>query len=64
MTFAEKVKTVRGKLQLTQKQLAEKIGVQFYTVKNRWENEHTEPTFLVRCRFDEFCKEHGFEFEE
>lgn len=63
MKFSEKVKKVRGTLQLTQKQLAEKLGVRYYTV-NRWEQGHHEPTFLIRHKFDEFCKQYGFEFEE
>lgn len=63
MKFSEKVKTVRGILQLTQKQLGEKLGVQYYTV-NRWEKGHHEPTFLVRHKFDEFCKQHNIKFEE
>lgn len=63
MPFSEKVKKVRRILQLTQQQLAEKLGVKNYTV-NRWEKGHHEPTFLVQHRFDEFCKEHGIEFAE
>lgn len=61
MLFSEKVKRVRGELQLTQKQLAEHLGVKYYTV-NRWEQGHHEPTFLVRHRFEEFCKKHNIEF--
>ena len=38
MTFAEKVKYVRGKLLLSQEDLAKQVGVSFATV-NRWEKE-------------------------
>ena len=61
MTFAEKVKDVRGKLYLTQKQLAEQLGVSFATV-NRWESQGIEPKFLVKRKFDDFCKENNIVF--
>lgn len=63
MKFSEKVMEVRGRLQLTQKQLAERLGVQYYTV-NRWEQGHHEPSFLTRRKFDDFCKLHGIEFKD
>jgi DNA-binding transcriptional regulator YiaG len=55
MIFAEKVKYVRGELYLTQKQLAEKLGVSFATV-NRWESKGVEPTFLVKKNLKIFAK--------
>lgn len=61
MTFSDKVKYVRAKLQLSQAQLAEKLKVSVVSV-NRWESKGIEPQFLVRARFDEFCKEHNIEF--
>jgi len=63
MTFAEKVKTVRGELYLTQKQLAEKLGVSFATV-NRWESQGAVPKFLVMKKFEDFCKENNITFKE
>lgn len=63
MTFAEKVKFVRGELYLTQKQLAEKLGVSFATV-NRWESQGIEPTFLLLKKFNDFCKDSNIKFEE
>lgn len=63
MTFAEKVKTVRGELYLTQKQLAEKLGVSFATV-NRWESQGSVPKFLVMKKFEDFCKENNITFKE
>ena len=62
MTFSDKVKRVRAKLQLSQAQLAEKLKVSVVSV-NRWESKGIEPQFLVRARFDEFCKENGIEFD-
>lgn len=61
MEFSEKVKTVRARLMLTQKELAERIGVSFATV-NRWESKGMEPQFLSRKKFDAFCKENRIEF--
>ena len=63
MEFSQKVKHVRGELLLTQKQLAEKLGVSFATV-NRWESKGIEPTFLVAKKFETFCKEKGIFFDE
>lgn len=40
------IKIIREKLNLTQEQLAEKIGVSFCTV-NRWENGHSSPSKLA-----------------
>ena len=49
MTFAEKVKYVRATLQLSQKQLAEKLNVTYVSV-SRWETQGIEPQFLQRER--------------
>lgn len=58
MLFSEKVKTVRAILMLTQKELAEKLGVSFATV-NRWESQGIEPQFLSMKKFERFCEEHN-----
>ena len=63
MTFGEKVLELRGRLQITQKQLAEILGVSYPTV-NRWEMGHYEATKLIRRRFDDLCKKHGVVFDE
>lgn len=63
MTFSDKVKYVRAKLQLSQAQLAEKLKVSVVSV-NRWESKGIEPQFLVRARFNEFCKENNIEFDK
>jgi DNA-binding transcriptional regulator YiaG len=63
MTFGEKVLQLRVKLQISQMQLAELLGVAYTTV-NRWEMGHYKATKLVRVRFDELCKKHGLTFDE
>lgn len=45
MTFAEKIKFVRGRLQLSQIQLAKELGVSNVTI-NRWEMKGLQPSFL------------------
>jgi DNA-binding XRE family transcriptional regulator len=44
--FPTRVRSVRGRLALTQGQLAERIGVSFATI-NRWENGQSKPTRLA-----------------
>lgn len=56
MDFAEKVKFVRTKLNLSQEKLAHKLGVSFATI-NRWENGSYNPSRLARKAFDNFCVE-------
>lgn len=56
MSFAEKVKFVRTKLNLSQEELAHKLGVSFATI-NRWENGSYNPSRLARKAFDNFCVE-------
>jgi len=63
MTFSEKVLELRLRLQITQRQLAELLGVSYPTV-NRWEKGHYEATILVRRRFDDLCKKHGIVFDD
>ena len=44
--YASRVRSVRGRLDMTQTQFAARIGVSFATV-NRWENRQTTPTRLA-----------------
>lgn len=44
--YPVRVRSVRGRLELTQAQLAERIGVCFATV-NRWESGQSKPTRLA-----------------
>ncbi len=63
MTFAEKVKFVRGKLQLSQIDLAKKLNVSNVTI-NRWEVKGIKPSFLVEQRFEDFCQKNDIVFED
>ena len=63
MSFSEKVKAVRAELMLTQKELAEELGVSFATV-NRWESQGIEPQFLTMKKFELFCESKGIVFTE
>ncbi len=63
MTFAEKVKFVRGKLQLSQIDLAKKLNVSNVTI-NRWEVKGIQPSFLVEQRFEDFCQKNDIVFED
>lgn len=60
MTFGEKVKLVRGELQLSQSQLAIELGISFATV-NRWETQNIEPRYLTKVKFDKFCEKKGIQ---
>ncbi len=62
MTFAEKVRFVRGKLQLSQIDLAKELNVSNVTI-NRWEVKGIQPSFLVEQRFEAFCKNNGINLE-
>ena len=53
--YPERIRQLRGRLGLTQVELAERLGVSFATV-NRWENGQTKPSPLAWShilRFDE-----------
>ncbi len=58
MNFAERVKTVRAQLKLSQEEFAHKLGVSFATI-NRWENGSYNPSRLAKNAFDDFCKENN-----
>lgn len=63
MDFADKIKFVRSELELSQEELAHKIGVSFATI-NRWENEAYKPSRLAQKAFEDFCKDENIKFEE
>src|SRR5262245_11530917 len=44
--YSVRVRSLRGRIELTQTQLAKRIGVSFATV-NRWENGQSKPTRLA-----------------
>ncbi len=49
------IKTVREQLDLSQEDLARKIGVSYATV-NRWENGQTMPSKLAKAQVEAFCE--------
>lgn len=63
MTFAEKVKYVRGVLLISQKDLAKELGVSNVTI-NRWENGVINPSFLTEKKIEAFCNARGIEIKE
>ncbi len=63
MDFAEKVKFVRTKLNLSQEELAHKLGVSFATI-NRWENGNYNPSRLARKAFEEYCEKKNIQEED
>ena len=62
MRFADKVKTVRAKLLVSQKELAKELGVSYVTV-SRWENGLINPQFLTVQKFQLYCEKKGIKFE-
>ena len=58
MSFAESIKFVRIKLNLSQEDLARALGVSFATV-NRWENGTYNPRRIKKKSFEIFCKDNN-----
>ena len=63
MIFADKVKFVRIKLNLSQEDLARELGVSFATI-NRWENGSYNPSRLAKKAFEDFCQKQNIMIEE
>lgn len=55
MEFKYKVKAVRSRLFITQKELGEALGCTVTTV-NRWENGKKPPSFILEEKFKKFAK--------
>jgi len=51
--FAQKIKSLREQLRISQEDLAKELGVSFATV-NRWENKKTQPSKLARKQLEQF----------
>lgn len=62
MTFAEKIKTVRLRLFLSQEKLAKELGVSFATI-NRWERGICEPNYGGQKAFHDFCVKNNIKIE-
>jgi DNA-binding transcriptional regulator YiaG len=60
MDFAQTVKEIRIKLNMSQEQLARELHVSFATV-NRWENGKNSPNMIAKKELYDFCKKKGLE---
>lgn len=63
MNYAKAILKLRVKLNLSQQQLGDILGVSFSTV-NRWEKGHHEPTVLIKERLKEMFIENNIKLEE
>lgn len=61
--YPKAILELRIKLNVSQHELAEMIGVSFQSV-NRWENGHFEPTKLVKARLEKMLKDNNIIVEE
>lgn len=57
---AEKIKEIRLKLFMTQKEFADKLGVHYMVVSN-WERNKEIPHLRNQKKIFELCKENGIE---
>ena len=60
MAFSDQVKSARMVLQLSQTELAERMGVSYATV-SRWEREDRKPQLALLGKFYSFCLRNGIE---
>ncbi|CDE16017.1 n-6 DNA methylase [Clostridium sp. CAG:288] len=63
INYAEMILALRVKLNISQQQLGDMLGVSFSTV-NRWEKGHHEPTILAKERLKSLFKENCIEAKE
>ncbi len=63
MDYSTIIKRIRGKLFLTQTDLAEMLGVSITTVC-RWENKKFEPTIKAKKKIYQICLENNINLEE
>lgn len=61
--YAKMILALRVKMNISQQQLGELLGVSFSTV-NRWEKGHHEPTLLAKERLKNLFKENGINTKE
>lgn len=61
--YAKLILALRVKMNISQQQLGNMLGVSFSTV-NRWEKGHHEPTLLVKERLKILFKENDIDIEE
>jgi len=58
--YAKMILALRVRMDISQKQLGEILGVSFSTV-NRWEKGHHEPTLLTKEKLKNLFKRNGIE---
>ncbi len=63
MTFSEQCIYVRTKLLLTQKNLADFLGVSTITI-SRWETQDRKPRAIQYGKFLSFCENKGIFFDK
>ena len=61
--YAKMILALRVKMNISQQQLGELLGVSFSTV-NRWEKGHHAPTLLAKERLKKLFQENGINTEE
>lgn len=62
MGFCDDLRKIRQSCFLSQEAFAKELGVSFATV-NRWESGQTKPTYKTMKLIDEFCKQHGIDYD-
>lgn len=63
MRISDIVKEIRNRLNISQLQLAQKLGVSFATV-NRWENNRCEPTLIALNGLKSICADNHIDYSE
>jgi putative transcriptional regulator len=63
INYPEAILKLRAKLNLSQAELGELLGVSFSSI-NRWENGVFEPTKLVKFKLKELLGQNGIVVEE
>lgn len=63
MNYASAILKLRVKLNLSQQQLGDILGVSYSTV-NRWEKGHHKPTVLIKEKLKEMFIENNIKLEE
>ena len=61
MKSSDQIKAIRAQLNLSQSELAKRLGVSFATV-NRWEKERCEPSQIAVHAIKNLCTENNIDF--
>lgn len=61
--YPSAIRKLRAKLNISQKELADLLGVSFPSV-NRWENGHFEPTIIAKVKLEELFEKNSIDFSE